>query len=74
MRSPALKRGRTDERPERKASFSSRDFVAKVERSRKLRVLMGRELKKGWEGRVAGEGRAWGCRVMSWRRRAGDVY
>jgi hypothetical protein len=40
-----------------KEIFSSRDLVAKVERSRKLRVDIGRELKKGWVGSMLGEGR-----------------
>ena len=37
--------------------FSSRDLAAKVDRSRKLSVEMGREEKNACEGRVVGEGR-----------------
>jgi hypothetical protein len=51
-------------------TFSSRDLVANVERSRKLSVEIGRELKNGCEGRVLGAGLDWGCRVMRSRSSA----
>jgi hypothetical protein len=50
-------------------TFSSRVFVANVERSRKLSVLMGSEEKKACAGMSAGAGRVFGWRVMSCPRR-----
>jgi hypothetical protein len=40
-----------------KDTFSSRDLVEKLARSRKLRVDIGREEKKGCDGSVDGVGR-----------------
>ena len=45
--------------------FSSRVLEVKLDRSRKLRVDIGSELKKGCAGRVAGVGRPLGWRVIS---------
>ena len=49
---------KTPANPFIKDIFSSLVLDVKFERSRKLRVEMGREEKNGWEGRVAGVGRA----------------
>lgn len=49
--------------------FSSRVFVVKLERSRKLRVDIGSDEKKGREGRVDGVGRFAGERVKSDRKK-----
>ena len=44
--------------------FSSLVLAVKLERSRKLRVDIGRDEKKGWEGRVDGVGRSSPRRVI----------
>jgi len=49
--------------------FSSRVFVVKLERSRKLRVDIGSDEKKEREGRVDGVGRFAKERVKSDRKR-----
>jgi hypothetical protein len=70
---PLENRGRTPVKPFINAIFSSRDFEAKLERSRKLRVLIGRELKKECVVSVSGVGRGTGLvgeRVISCERRA----
>ena len=64
-RSPSENRGRTLANPFINEIFSSLDLVAKVDRSRKLRVDMGKEEKKACEGRSVGDGRLCACRVMS---------
>ena len=51
--------------------FSSRVLEVKFERSRKFRVDIGKEEKKGWEGSVVGEGRLFGCLVIDNRSKAG---
>ena len=43
--------------------FSSRDFEAKFDRSRKLRVEIGSEEKNAGDGREGGEGRFAACLV-----------
>ena len=45
--------------------FSSRDFEAKFDRSRKLSVEIERDEKKGCEGKDDGPGRLCGCRVIN---------
>jgi hypothetical protein len=50
--------------------FSSLVFAVKLDLSKKLRVEMGNDEKKGWEGRVVGVGRLLACRVKSERNRA----
>ena len=70
---PLENRGRTPVKPFINAIFSSRDFEAKLERSRKLRVLIGSELKKECVVSVSGVGRGTGLvgeRVISCKRRA----
>ena len=51
-----------------KEIFSSRVFAVKLERSRKFKVEMGSEEKKGCDGRVTGVGRELECRVIRDRR------
>jgi hypothetical protein len=48
--------------------FSSRVLAVKLDRSRKFKVEIGREEKKGCDGRVSGVGRELGCRVINDRR------
>ena len=45
--------------------FSSLDFAAKLDRSKKLSVEIGNDEKNGWDGRELGVGRLWECRVIS---------
>jgi hypothetical protein len=49
--------------------FSSLVFEVKFDRSKKLRVEIGREEKNGWDGRVAGVGLLVACRVIRERSR-----
>jgi hypothetical protein len=51
--------------------FSSLVLAVKLERSRKLRVEIGRDEKKGWEGNVDGVGRSSPRRVIRDRISAG---
>ena len=51
-----------------KEIFSSRVFAVKLERSRKFKVEMGSEEKKGCDGRVSGVGRELEYRVIRDRR------
>jgi hypothetical protein len=51
-----------------KEIFSSRVFAVKLDRSRKFKVEMGSEEKKGWDGRVSGVGRELEYRVIRDRR------
>jgi hypothetical protein len=44
--------------------FSSLDFAAKLDRSRKLSVEIGNDEKNAWDGRELGVGRLCGCRVI----------
>lgn len=44
-------------------TFSSLDLAAKVDRSKKFRVEIGKEEKKGSDGSEAGVGLFCGCRV-----------
>lgn len=53
-----------------KETFSSRDFEAKVDRSKKFRVEIGNDEKNAWVGIVVGVGRPLGLRVMSELRSA----
>jgi hypothetical protein len=55
-----------------KAIFSSRGLEAKVDRSRKLRVEIGSELKKGLVESVDGVGLEAGYRARSKRMSASD--
>lgn len=50
--------------------FSSLVLAVKLDLSKKLRVEIGREEKKGWEGRVVGVGRLLECRVIKDRSSA----
>jgi hypothetical protein len=45
----------------------------KFDRSRKFKVEMGKDEKKGWVGSVVGVGRLAACRVMRERRRTGET-
>lgn len=45
--------------------FSSLDLAAKLDRSKKLRVEIGKDEKKACDGSEAGVGLLWGCRVTS---------
>ena len=44
--------------------FSSLDFAAKLDRSKKLSVEIGNEEKNAWDGRELGVGRLCECRVI----------
>lgn len=57
VRRPSENFGRTPDRPFIKAIFSSRDLDAKVDRSKKLRVEIGKEEKNGYVGSAVGPGR-----------------
>ena len=70
VRSPSENLSKTPVSPFINEIFSSRVFAVKLERSRKFKVEMGREEKKGWVGRVSGVGRELECRVINERRRA----
>ena len=64
VRRPSENLSRTPARPFMNEIFSSRDFAAKFERSRKFSVDIGREEKNACDGSVVGEGRFCGCLVM----------
>ena len=70
VRRPSENLFRTLVRPFINAIFSSRDFVLKTVRSRKLSVDIGREEKKGWDGSVTGVGRCCDPRVIIERSKA----
>lgn len=72
MRSPSENRSSTLVRPFIKEIFSSRDFAAKFDRSRKLSVDIGSDEKNACDGSVDGDGRLWECRVMRVFNRTGD--
>jgi hypothetical protein len=44
--------------------FSSLDFAAKLDRSKKLSVEIGNDEKNEWDGRELGVGRLCECRVI----------
>lgn len=44
--------------------FSSLDFAAKLDLSKKLRVEIGNDEKNEWDGRELGDGLFCGCRVI----------
>lgn len=62
---PSENLSRTLVNPFMKEIFSSRDFAANVDRSKKLRVDIGNDEKNECDGSVAGDGRLCECRVMS---------
>lgn len=68
VRSPSENLSKTPVSPFMKEIFSSRVFAVKLERSRKFKVEMGSEEKKGCDGRVSGVGRELECRVIRERR------
>lgn len=68
VRSPSENLFRTPVNPFMKEIFSSRVFAVKLERSRKFKVEMGSEEKKGCDGRVSSVGRELECRVIRERR------
>ena len=70
VRSPSENLSSTPVSPFMNEIFSSRVFAVKLERSRKFKVEMGREEKKGCDGRVSGVGRELGRRVINDRRSA----
>ncbi len=49
--------------------FSSRDFEANVERSKKFKVEIDSEEKNPWDGKEDGVGRSFGFRVRSASKR-----
>lgn len=55
-----------------KEIFSSRDFAAKFDRSRKLSVDIGSDEKNACDGSVDGDGRLCECLVMRVFSRTGD--
>lgn len=65
IRRPSEKRPRTLVNPFMKDIFSSLDLAAKLDRSKKLRVDIGKDEKKGYDGSEAGVGLFCGCRVTS---------
>jgi hypothetical protein len=70
IRKPSEKRSSTFVSPFIKEIFSSLDFVAKFERSRKFSVDIGNDEKNACEGKVSGDMRPCGCRVISMRSKA----
>jgi hypothetical protein len=44
--------------------FSSLDFAAKLDRSKKVSVEIGNDEKNAWDGRELGVGRLCECRVI----------
>lgn len=71
---PSENLSRTETSPFMKDIFSSLDFVAKLERSRKLSVEIGSDEKKACEGSVDGFGRLPWCRVTRVFSRAGNKF
>jgi hypothetical protein len=72
VRSPSENLPKTVLRPFINETFSSRDFEVKLERSRKLSVETGNELKNGYDSKVVGVGRELAWRVINERIRSYD--
>ncbi len=64
MRSPSEKRPSTPVSPFMNDIFSSLDFAAKLDLSKKLRVEIGNEEKNECDGREPGVSLLCGCRVI----------